>query len=123
MVSYAPPKLPKWKTEAVQQGWFDFLVPYRSPMISPVQVAKSLGRDVDHVYSLIERGKLENHGVPGRKVERYRITRRSLLVYMAESANYSPNDIVDRLVDIASALTESQVAIFEQKLKSLRNKL
>jgi hypothetical protein len=123
MVRYAAPKLPKWKTDAVEQGWFDFLVPYRSPLISPVQVAKSLGKDVDHVYSLCQRGKLEDHGVPGRKVQRRKITKRSLLLYMAESANYSPADIVDRAVDVAVTFTDAQLALFQQKIKAARIKV
>ncbi|GEM_PF-1828364 len=120
---YTGPVLQRWKLDAAAQGWFDFLVPYKSEVISPVQCAKSLGRDVQHVYSLIERGKLEAHGVPGRDVQRYRITRRSLVLYMAESANYSPNDLVDRLVDVAATLTDAQCALFEQKLRARRIKL
>jgi hypothetical protein len=122
MSRYAAPSLPAWKAQAVDQGWFDFLVPYRAVTVSPVQAARSLGRDVDHVYSLIERGKLEAHGVPGRKVERYRITRRSLVLYMAESANYNPNDLLERLAEITATLTDTQCERFIAAVRNRRNK-
>ena len=121
--TYKAPKLQPATMHSLDQGHFDFLVPYRTPLLRPDQVAASLERSRRFVYRLYQEGTLEGHGVPGRDVERLRITKRSTLIYLAESANYKPGDMVDRMAEVAASLTAAQWAEFIQKANHRRSKV
>ncbi len=103
---------PAATAKLVDQGTFDFLCPYRSPLLRPEQVAKTLGRGESFVYSMIEEGKLEVFAPQGREKKRYTITRRSVLLLMAEQAGFAPDDLVPRLAEVAATLSPAQWAQF-----------
>ena len=95
--------------EAADQGAFDFLCPFKGPLLRPDQVAKCLGRDVQHVYDLIDETKLESHAPTDRVKSRYMITRRSTLLCLAETANYDPSFYIERVEALLPSLNAEQL--------------
>lgn len=70
-----------------QSGALDFLLQGSSPIVRPDQAALALRGDRNHrdyVYRLISEGRLETIGPRSRTRRRVLITRRSLLLVIAE---------------------------------------
>jgi len=101
------------------QQEFDFLMPY-GPMrtlLKPVEVARVLCCTVQHVYNLINEGKLEAHRTEDREQNRYRITRRSVLTELASSALYDGEDQTKRvLAAMRSLTTRADIAAAQAQL-------
>jgi hypothetical protein len=94
--AYRSPKLPGKAAMQLDQGFFDFLVPYRKPTLTTREAAKALGdKSVDFVLALIQCGKLEAFGMEA-KGDRptYTVTRRSVLVYLVGRAQFDPSDFL-----------------------------
>jgi hypothetical protein len=72
----------------MRQKEFDWLVPTSKELLRSDEVAAILNQSEDFVYKLRQEGRLECHSHPGRTVQRFRVTRRSLIAYLAESAEY-----------------------------------
>lgn len=92
---YAAPKLDKRVVAQLDQGLFDFLVPFRKPSLLPAEAARCLNKSPDFVRDLIQLGKLE--AIPmAAKGERevYIVTRRSVLLYLVERAQFDPADFL-----------------------------
>jgi hypothetical protein len=95
---YTPPPLNKELRAAVHRGDFDFLLPFQKPLWRTDEVAEVIGRSIQYVRALIEAGRLEAHqdsAFGDRKSNL--ITRRSVLLYLAETANYDPGYLVIRI--------------------------
>lgn len=94
-----------------EQHEFDFLMPYseRRPLLKPAEVATCLGRSVDFVQAMIDEGRLEVHAPQDREKRRYMITRRSVLLLLAEQAAYSPSYYMERLRAVLRTLTRYQL--------------
>ena len=95
----------------VDQGHFDFLMPYseRRTLLSPQEVAKVLNRSVDFVEQMIEEGRLEAFGPRDREKTRKQITRRSVLLLLAEQAMAEPELWFERVVRLVDACTHAQL--------------
>lgn len=105
MTAYQAPALTKAAARQLDQGMFDFLVPYRKPVLLPSEAARSIGRSVDFVRDLIQGGQLESleQAAKGeRKV--YLVTRRSVLCCLAKSANFEPADFDLCLTSLVESL-------------------
>jgi hypothetical protein len=103
--TYSPPELDKQTRVAVDRGDFDFLLPYQKPLWRVDEVSAIIGRSTEYVRQLIEAGRLEAHrdsAIGERKTSL--VTRRSVLLYLAETANYDPGYLVIRLEVIAKRL-------------------
>ena len=100
----APAKSSTKLQSAVDQGAFDFLMPFgpSRPLLRPDEVARCLGWSVRKVYELIQDGKLEAHALPERDKQRYQVTRRSVLLFLAETA-LSPSNATKRSSPRSSA--------------------
>jgi hypothetical protein len=96
---YSPPKLAPRTQTAIDNGEFDFLLPYRKPFYRVDEVSEAIGGFAHNfVRALIDAGKLEAHRHGSgefRKVAA--VTRRSVLLYLAETANYDPTFLVIRI--------------------------
>jgi len=92
--AYRAPKFAPKVAAQIEQGLFDFLVPYRKPSLQPNEAAKCLGeRSKDFVYDLIALGKLESVSMEARgKRPSYIVTRRSVLLYLVSRAQFDPAD-------------------------------
>jgi hypothetical protein len=89
---------------------FDFLMPYRKALLTTPEVAKTIGREQDFVRALIQDGRLEAHAdsALGERSSN-RVTRRSVLVYFARTAEYDPAQFIDAFADLLKALTPDQL--------------
>lgn len=93
------------------QAAFDFLVPYseRRTLLNPKEVAICLGRSIYFVYDMIDEGKLEAHAPANREQARYMITRRSVILLLAEQANYDAVYFAERVTALLKTLTRAQL--------------
>lgn len=130
MKPYTAPALSPQRTIQVEQGLFDFLVPFKSLLLRPDQVAqclrgitKSGNVSLNYVYCLKEEGKLECLAPTGREKERFVVTRRSVLLLIAEQANFDPSDFDTKLEALLPSLTRAQLDRLIIKATQLRAKL
>jgi excisionase family DNA binding protein len=97
---------------AVDQGTFDFLVPFgpHRALLRPDEVSRCLGWKQRTVYQLIDEGKLEAHAIPGRDKQRYQVTRRSVLLFLAETALYHGEDTITRTERLLSSFSAAELS-------------
>lgn len=95
---YSAPVLSKESARGVANGDFDFLLPLAKNLWRTDEVADAIGRSIQYVRQLIESGRLEAHkdSAYGTR-ESSLVTRRSVLLYLAETATYDPAYFVIRL--------------------------
>lgn len=107
-----PNRAAKKAVEMVEQGAFDFLMPFseRRTLLTPQEVAKVLHRSVDFVEMMIEEGKLEAFAPTDREKQRKMITRRSALLLLAEQAKGDPNHWFERVLRIIDTCTPEQLS-------------
>ncbi len=91
-----------------EQTAFDFLLPGSGTTVTAQWAAKSLGRSLHFIYQMSAEGKLEGFGPKDRDVVRKRYTRRSVIMLMAEQADFDPSDMAARLADVAATLSPAQ---------------
>lgn len=113
MIAMAEPK--KFRAEDAEiagaQRNFDFLMPYKKALLTVPEVGKVIGREQDFVRELIDNGRLEAHADSAfgeRKSNR--VTRRSVLIYFARTAQYSPSHFIDTFEEILRSLTTAQLS-------------
>ncbi|MDD5349480.1 MAG: hypothetical protein PHQ12_04640 [Chthoniobacteraceae bacterium] len=97
---------------AVDQGTFDFLVPFgpHRALLRPDEVSRCLGWRPRTVYQLIEEGRLEAHAITGRDKQRYQVTRRSVLLFLAETALYRGEDALCRAEHLLSSFSAAELS-------------
>jgi hypothetical protein len=112
-VKYQEPKLSREKRAAIAAGKLDFLLPGTSATVSTAEAARVLRGDkrkLSYVYSLIQRGKLETLGPREAEKSRVSITRRSLLVRIAEEFDGDAGELAQRVADLAPLFDGAQSA-------------
>ena len=107
--------------EVAQQEW-DWLVPTNKNLLRPDEAATYFGRSVDYVYDIIEEGKLEVHAPTDRLVERKTITRRSVVLHLAETAKYNPAYFAERVEALLAHLDSHQLSRLIAAATTLRAK-
>lgn len=92
------------------QGHFDFAMPWGKLLLNTREVARAIGREQDYVRQLVESGRLEAHqdSAFGERKSSL-VTRRSVLVYLAETATYEPRAMQSRLEALVDDLTRPQL--------------
>lgn len=97
---------------AIDQGTFDFLVPFgpHRTLLRPDEVSRCLGWKVRTVYQLIDEGKLEAHAITGRDRQRYQVTRRSVLLFLAETALYHGEDALTRTERLLASFSATELS-------------
>jgi hypothetical protein len=109
---YIEPDLSQTRRQMLSDGRFDFLVPWPEPLLAPSQCAIALRGDRDrlsYVYTMIEKGKLETVGPRGRTKTRLLVTRRSLLLLIAEQFDGNPGSLLERICFLMDALPDSEL--------------
>ncbi len=101
----------KKAAEAIDQGAFDFMMPYSESRrtLNTAEVAKCLERSKDFVEAMIAEGKLENFVPEDRARQTHRITRRSVLLLLAEQARFAPEHFLERVLRLIDACTPEQL--------------
>jgi hypothetical protein len=89
---------------------FDWLVPTTKDLLRPDEVARYLGRKETFVYDLCDTGKLEAFEPVDREVKRKVITRRSVLIVLAEQAKTNPALFFERVLALLNHLDAHQLA-------------
>lgn len=104
--TYAPPSLTPKQLKAVADGDYDFLIPTRKPLMRIDEVCDSLRRSSGFVRALIDDGRLERHkdSATGERPSNT-VTRRSLILHLAETSDYDPAYIVMRVEVVMKTLT------------------
>ena len=109
--------------DPAQMG-FDWLMPYRKPLLRTDEAADCLRRSQDFVCTLIEEGRLEAHHTGAdREKKRYNITRRSVLIELATSATYDPSHFIGRIEELLESLDASQLSRVIVRATQLRAKI
>lgn len=104
-IQYSPPSISPKRKQAVERGDFDFLMPFEKALYRTDEVGDAIGRDPKYVRELIDCGRLEaqQDSASGARKSNL-VTRRSVLIYLAETANYDPASIVLRIEVIIKTL-------------------
>jgi len=99
------------RSEEERQAAFDFLMPFseRRRLLTPREVAGVLHRSIDYVEAMIEEGKLEAFAPSDREKQRKTITRRSVLLLLAEQALGDPAHFEERLRKAIDGCTRAQL--------------
>lgn len=81
-------------------------MPYEKPLYRTDEVAAAIGREnTQYVRVLIDEGRLEAHRDSARGERKSNlVTRRSVLLYLAETANYDPAYLVIRMEALLKTL-------------------
>lgn len=89
---------------------FDFLMPYRKALYTIKEVCEAIQRGPDFVRELIDDGRLETHADSAfGELKSNRITRRSVVVYLARTALYDPAHFIDSIEELLKTLTNEQL--------------
>lgn len=95
---------------ALAQRHFDFLMPYKKPLYTVPETAKTIGREVDFARKLIELGRLEAHADSAFGTQKTNlVTRRSILVYHLRTAQYEPAHFIESFAELLRAMTSEQL--------------
>ena len=88
------------------QTHFDFLLPRNEEWFSPKAAAAIIGRSENFIREAFENQKIMGHLGNGsakrdeEKRQSYLIHRDCLLIYMAQTSNYTPHDFVDQVFEL-----------------------
>lgn len=104
-----------------QTAW-DWLVPTTKDLLRPDEVARFLGRKETFVYELVEEGKLEAFEPVDRQVKRKVITRRSVLLVLAEQARSNPANFAERVHALLPHLDAASLSRLISEATKLKNK-
>ncbi|MFA5263215.1 MAG: hypothetical protein WC378_05270 [Opitutaceae bacterium] len=105
------------------QEHFDFLLP-KKEFLRGDEVADALDADERTAIRLFDDQQLMGHEFNAAKGHRQhrRYRRSSIILFLAKSANYTPSDLRDRLMEVVATLPRSDKAFLYQRLgESLRN--
>jgi hypothetical protein len=95
--------------EVTSTDKFEFLIPFKKELLRPDEAADCLTFKRDMIYGLILEGKLEAHADKDRDRPSYRVTRRSVLAHLANTARYEPDDFLDVIKALAKTLSGAQI--------------
>jgi hypothetical protein len=121
---YSEPVLTPEKIRAVKRGDFDFLMPFQKNLLRTDEVAGVISRSPAFVRELVEQGKLEGHvNCAWGTRESYRVTRRSVILHLAEIANYDPSFLVLRIEALLKGLNESALTRLVKSAQTLLSRI
>lgn len=109
----------------VDQGEFDFLMPFspRRKLLTIAEVCGVLHRKRNFVEDMITEGKLEALAPQDRDVQRKLITRRSVLLLLAEQSLGDPKLFGERALKLLEACNRQQLDALIVRATHLRAKL
>lgn len=103
---------------------FDFLVSDKRHMLTTSESGNAIGMTAGFVRNLIETGALEAFADSAMgKRPSYRVIRRSVLLYLAENAQFEPADFHRRVNALFAFLTREQLALTSIWVANLIQKL
>ncbi len=106
--------------------FFAGLLPKNQDWFSPKEIGAIIGRSDQYVRDSFYSGKIFGHQSNGNskkgleKKSYLRVHRNAVALYLAQSANYSSEDLIDTLVQIIARLSDYQRIRLETALSKLR---
>jgi hypothetical protein len=114
----------KTARDAHQNGEFDFLMPFQKNLLRTDEVADIIGRSKQFVHELVDSGRLEAHRDSAYGTRKSAvITRRSVILYLAETANYDPTYLVLRIETLLKQLNGTSLARLIQAATKQRERI
>lgn len=107
-----------------QQEHFESILPDKKIWFSPKEVAAVIGRSDQYVRDCLDSQRILGHALKGRAIKgkeirkSYQIHRTGLILFLLETANYSSEDMFDRIIELVSDAPKE----FVQKLLSIMHK-
>lgn len=89
--------------KVTQSHHFDYLLPAGKEWFTPKEVAAIIGRTDQFVRDALDSRRILGHSCSARGAQKrrtYHIHRDGLLLFLLETANYEPQDKLDRMADI-----------------------
>lgn len=109
--------------ETLPPGPFEKAIALKIELIKPKEVSELLGRSLDFVYALIDEGKLEAFEPTERQVKRKTISRRSVLMVMAESGSKNPKILGPQIEALLAWCSPDEMGRVIQEANRLLEKL
>jgi hypothetical protein len=106
---------------------FSFLLPTSKRWFSPKEMAAIIGKTDQYVRNAFDNQKILGHLLNGsapkgaEKRKTYMISRENILLFLFETANFSPDDFLDRLVEILLNRSVSQLLKIQKQIDSIVN--
>jgi hypothetical protein len=103
---------------------FSFLVPAQR-WFSPKEMATIIGKTAQYVRNAFDNQKILGHVLNGsaprgtEKRRTYMISRENVLLFLFETANFSPEDFLERIAEILANRPVSQLLQIRQKIDSI----
>jgi hypothetical protein len=121
---YSPPALSPTQRKAVENGEYDFLIPTRKPLMRMDEVCDAIRRSPNFVRALMDNGRLEAHrdSAKGDRLSSL-ITRRSVILYLAETSGYDTAFIVMRIEVVMKTLRAPALDRITATARKLRERL
>ncbi|MDR1413410.1 MAG: hypothetical protein LBI56_00515 [Puniceicoccales bacterium] len=104
---------------------FSFLLPASQKWFSPKEMAAIIGKTDQYVRNAFDNQKILGHLLNGsapkglEKRRTYMISRESVLLFLFETANFSPDDFLDRLHEILANRSLAQLLKIKHKIDSI----
>jgi len=104
---------------------FDFILPPDKLWYTPKEAGSAIGRSDQFVRDAFENQKIfghTNNGRARRGRERrltYQIHREAVLLYLSETANYDPEDFVERIQEVLRNRSPKQLLQIQRHLANL----
>ncbi len=99
---------------------FSFLLPENQEWFSPKEVAAIIGRSDQYVRDAFDNQRILGHAANGRsrnvRRKNYQIHRDGLLLFLLETANYEPDDFLDRVTTLLRHRTRNELEKVQQSL-------
>ena len=101
---------------------FSFLLTEGKDWYSPKEVGIMVGRSDQYIRDLFENQKILGHQINGKackgRAQRhaYQIHRDGVILYLMETANYEPDDYIERLVEVFQRRSMKQLSRIRELL-------
>ncbi len=114
-----------FEDENFDTGYFSGLLPKNQEWFSPKEIGAIIGRSDQYVRDSFYSGKIFGHQSNGlckkgfEKKSYLRVHRNAVALYLAQSANYSSDDLIEALVQIIARMTDYQRVRLETAVRKL----
>ena len=103
---------------------FDALLPSNQHWFTPKEAGWIIGRTDQYVRDCFDSGRILGHLLSGRtpqgkeKRKSYQVHRDALILFLLETANYHPEDFVERVADLIQKRCPKNIDRVIEKLNS-----